>query len=41
MKLIEGVVEKKEKCVIFSQFLGMLALIEHDLKLHNIEYVVC
>lgn len=37
---IQEVINKKEKCVVFSQFIGMLMLIEHDLKAHNIKYVV-
>jgi DNA repair protein RAD5 len=37
---IQEVIELKEKCVIFSQFLGMLSLIEHDLNLNKIQFLV-
>ena len=37
---LDVVIAKKEKCIVFSQFIGMLELIEHDLKLHNIKFVV-
>ena len=37
---IDKAVAAKEKCVVFSQFLGMLSLIEHDLKLNKILYTV-
>ena len=40
MTHIHEILEKKEKCIIFSQFLGMLALIEHDLKGQKIDYLV-
>jgi len=37
---LQEIIAKKEKCVVFSQFIGMLMLIEHDLKLNNIKFVV-
>jgi SNF2 family DNA or RNA helicase len=40
MSHIFEVIAKKEKCVVFSQFIGMLSLIEHDLKKNNIEFLV-
>ncbi len=40
MKKIENIREIKEKGVVFTQFLGMMDLIEHDFKLNNIKYLV-
>ena len=32
--------DKNDKAVVFSQFLGMLDLLEHDLKKNKIKFVV-
>jgi hypothetical protein len=40
MSHIQEVIALKEKCIVFSQFIGMLALIEHDLKLQKIDFLV-
>lgn len=39
MKNIANVIKSKEKIVIFSQFIGMLDLIEYDFKRNNFKYV--
>jgi SNF2 family DNA or RNA helicase len=42
LALMEHVKQMKadDKAVVFSQFLGMLDLLEHDLKKHKIRFVV-
>ena len=40
MKKIENIRDVKEKGVVFTQFLGMMDLIEHDFKLNKIKYLV-
>ena len=37
---IRNVSEKKEKCVVFSQFLGMMNLVERALKEEKINFRV-
>ncbi len=38
---VEEVVGLKEKCIIFSQWLSMLDLLELDLEQNGIKFTVC
>ena len=40
LKHVEEVVSLKEKCVIFSQWVSMLDIVEYDLKQNGINFTV-